>query len=62
MMDNPILEQVNPFIYLGWNISYEEKHDITSKINTFVQILVLLNDVLKPNLVQRQSGLKFHNT
>jgi hypothetical protein len=42
VIDNMILEQVNTFIYLGCNISYQEEKDIHSRITTFLQILGLL--------------------
>jgi hypothetical protein len=51
LIDNMILEQVNTFTYLGCNISYLEERDIHSKITKFLQILELLNNTLKPNLV-----------
>jgi hypothetical protein len=58
VIDNTILEQVNIFTYLGCNISYQEEKDIYSKITKFLQILGLLNNTLKPNLVQRITRLK----
>jgi hypothetical protein len=56
------LEQVNTFTYLGCNISYQEKKDIHSKITKFLQILGLLNNTLKPHLVQRSTRLKLYKT
>jgi hypothetical protein len=50
----------NTFTYLGCNISYQEEKDIHSKITTFLQILGLLNNALKPNLVQRSTRLKLY--
>jgi hypothetical protein len=57
-VDNIVLEQVNKFIYLGCKISCVEEKGITSKIKMFLQILGILNNVLKPYIVQRQSLLK----
>jgi hypothetical protein len=57
-----ILEQVNTFTYLGCNILYQKEKDIHSKITTFLQILGLLNDTLKPNLVQGSTRLKLYKT
>jgi hypothetical protein len=59
---NMILEQVNIFTHLGRNISYQEEKDIHSKITIFLQILGLLNNTLKPNLVQRSTRLKLYKT
>jgi hypothetical protein len=49
-MDYTILELVNAFTYFGFKISYEEEKDITSKRSKLLQILVILKNVLKPNL------------
>jgi hypothetical protein len=62
VIDNMILEQVNTFTYLDCTISYQEKKDIYFKITKFLQILGLLNNTLKPNLVQRSKRLKLHKT
>jgi len=55
------LDQASIFTYLGYKISYEEEKDITSKTSKFLQILGIVNNILKPNLVQRQSLLKVYN-
>jgi hypothetical protein len=62
VLDNMILEQVNTFTYQGCNISYQEEKDIHSKITNFLQILGLLNNTPKPNLVQRSTRLKLYKT
>jgi hypothetical protein len=62
VIDNRILEQVNTFTYLGCYISYQEEKDIHSKITKFLQILGLLNNTLKPNLIQRRTRLKLYKT
>jgi hypothetical protein len=59
-IDNMILEQVNTFTYLGCNISYQEEKAIHSKITKFLQIPGILNNTLKPNLVQRSTRLKLY--
>jgi transposase len=55
-----ILEHVNIFTYLGYNISYQNETDIHSKITKFLQILGLLNNTMKPNLIQRSTRLKLY--
>jgi hypothetical protein len=62
VIDNMILEQVNTVTCLGCNISYQEEKDIHSKITKSLQILGLLNNALKPNLVQRSTRLKLYET
>jgi hypothetical protein len=60
VMENMILEQVNTFTCLGCNTSFQEEKDIHSKITNFLEILGLLNNMLKPNLVQRNTRLKYN--
>jgi hypothetical protein len=60
VIDNMKLEQVNTFTYLGRKISYQEEKDIHSKITNFLQILGLLNNTLKPNVVQISTRLKLY--
>jgi hypothetical protein len=62
VIDNMILEQVNIFTHLGCNISYQEQKDIHSKTTKYLQILGLLNNTLKPNLVQRSTRLKLYKS
>jgi hypothetical protein len=62
VIDNMILEQVNTFTYLGCNISYQEEKDIHSKITKNLQILRLLNNTLKPNILHRSTRLKLYRT
>jgi hypothetical protein len=53
-----ILEQAYTFTYL----EYKEEKDIHSKITKILQTLGLLNNTLKPNLVQRSKRLKLYKT
>jgi hypothetical protein len=62
VIDNMILEQVNTFTYLGCNIWYQEEKDIHFKITQFLKILGLLNNTLKPNLIQRSAILTLYKT
>jgi hypothetical protein len=47
---------------LGSNISCQEDKDVYSRITKFLQILGLLNNTLKPNLIQRSTRLKLYKT
>jgi len=42
-------------------MSWEKQSDLTSNTSKFLQMLAILNNVLKPNLVQRQSRSKVCN-
>jgi len=48
VIDNKTIEQVNLFNYLGNMISYEGKLDIDNKLNNFLNITGILNNVFRP--------------
>jgi purine-nucleoside phosphorylase len=48
VIENKIIEQVNLFNYLGNMISYEGELDIGNKLNNFLNIAGILNDVFRP--------------
>jgi len=47
-VDNKIIEQVNLFNCLGNTISYEGELDIDNKLNNFLKITGILNNVFRP--------------
>jgi hypothetical protein len=51
-INNKTPEQVNTFNYLGCTLSYEGENDMPSKISRFVKTISVINQVLKPSLVQ----------
>jgi len=59
--DNRILEQVNLFNYLG-NIYYEGELDIDNKLNNFLKITGILNNVFGPQKPLKKTTIKLHNT
>jgi hypothetical protein len=62
VINNKITEQINTFNYLGCSLSYEREKDVTTKISKFLQIAGIINQVLKPSKVQRQTRLIIYNT
>jgi len=50
-----ILERVNEFIYLGYT-PYQEV-DISNKIAEYTQTMGVINNALKPSLVQKHMYL-----
>jgi hypothetical protein len=46
--DNKIIERANLFNYLGNMISYEGELDIDSKLNKFLKITGILNNMFRP--------------
>jgi hypothetical protein len=47
LIDNKIIEQVKSFNYLG-NISYETELEINNKLNNYLKITGILNNVFRP--------------
>jgi hypothetical protein len=60
--NNKITEQVNTFNYLGCTLSYEQEKDATKKLSKFLKITGIINQVLKPSKVQKQTKLQIYNT
>jgi hypothetical protein len=48
VIDNKITEQVNYLNYLGNIISYEGELGIDNKLNNFLKIIGILNNVFRP--------------
>jgi hypothetical protein len=61
-INDKIFDQVNEFKYLGCQISYEGERDVKNKISKFLQVTSTINNVLKPNQVQKSSRMKMYNT
>ncbi|KAJ4433821.1 hypothetical protein ANN_16133 [Periplaneta americana] len=61
-LDNKILERCNSFPYLGYNISIFEELDISQKINKYTRAMGIINSVMKPSLVQKNTRIHLYNT
>jgi len=62
VIDNKITEQVNLFNYLGNMIYYEGELDIDNKLNNFLKITGILNNVFIPQKPLKKTKIKLHNT
>jgi len=60
--DNKIIEQVNLFNYLGNMISYEGELDIDNKLNNFLKITDILNNVFRPQRTLKKTRIKLYTT
>ena len=60
--DNKIIKQVNLLNYLGNVISYERELDIDNKLNNFLKITGILNNVFRPQKTLNKTTIKQHNT
>ena len=61
VIDNKIIEQLNLFIYLG-NIFYEGELDSDNKLNNFLKITGILNNVFRPQKTLKKTRIKLYNT
>ena len=62
VIDNKIIEQVNLFNYLGNVIPYEGELDIDNKLNNFLKITSILNNVFRPQKPLKKTRIKLYNT
>jgi hypothetical protein len=61
-INNKTLKQQNTFNYLGYNISYEGEKDLNIKPANFVKVLGIINQIFKPSLVSRHTGIHIYKT
>ena len=63
VIDNKIIEQVNLFKYFSNMISYERELDIVNKLNNFMKITGILNNVFRPQKKNlKKTTIKLYNT
>ena len=62
VIDSKIIEQVNLFNYLGNMMSYEGELDIYNKLNNFLKIISILNNVFRPQKPLKKTRIKLYNT
>ncbi|KAJ4439022.1 hypothetical protein ANN_14978 [Periplaneta americana] len=58
MINNTLIERVNSFNYLGYNLSYITDEDMSNKISKFIKITGVINAVFKPSHGQKHTRLK----
>ena len=61
-INNQILERVNVFKYLGFNLSFLEDLDISEKITRYNKSIGIINSVMKPSLVQKHTRMRLYKT
>ena len=62
VIDNKIIEQVSSFNYLANMISYEKELDIDSKLQNYLKITGILNNVFRPQKTLKKTRIKLYNT
>jgi hypothetical protein len=61
-LNNKILERVNEFNYLGHKLSFMGELDLHGKISKYSKIIGIINNVLKPSLVQKHTRICIYNS
>jgi hypothetical protein len=62
ILNNKILERVNEFKYLGYKLLFVGELDLPGKISKYSKNLGIINNVLKPSLVQKHTCIRTYNT
>jgi hypothetical protein len=58
-LNNKILARVISFSYLGYSLSCTHDADIPNRIIKFIKVLGIIRSVMKPQLVQKHTLIKF---
>jgi hypothetical protein len=61
-LNNKILERVNEFKYLGYKLSFIGELDLPGKISKCSKTMFIINNVLKPSLVQKRTCICTYKT
>jgi hypothetical protein len=56
------LKQVKSFNYSGNTIPYEREQDIDNKLNNYLKITGILNNVFRPQKTLKKTRIKLYNT
>jgi hypothetical protein len=57
-LNNKILERINEFNYLGYKLSFMGELDLPGKISKYSKTMGIINNVLKPSLVQKHTRIR----
>jgi hypothetical protein len=61
-LNNKILERVNEFKYLGYKLSFVGELDLPGKISKYSKTMGIINNILKPSLVQKHTHIRIYKT
>jgi hypothetical protein len=62
VIDNKIVEQANSFNYLGNMISYKKELDIDNKLQNYLKITGIINNVFRSQKALKKTRIKLYNT
>jgi len=60
--ENKIIEQVNSFNYLGSLMAHEKETDIDNKMNNYLRITGIINNMFRPQKTLKKTRLKLYST
>jgi hypothetical protein len=61
-LNNKILERVNEFNYLCYKLSFVGELNLPGKISKYSKTMGIINNVLKPSLVQKHTRIRIYKT
>ena len=61
-INNTLIERVNSFNYLGYQMSFGADEDMANKISKYIKVTGVINQMFKPSQVQRHTRLKIYKT
>jgi hypothetical protein len=61
-LNNKILQRVNEFNYLGCKLPFVGELDLPGKISKYSKTMGIINNVLKPSLVQKHTRIRMYKT
>jgi len=61
-LNSKILERVNYFTYLGFTLSFLDEIDISQKITRYNKTMGIINNIIKPSLVQKHTRIRLYKT
>ena len=62
VVNGKIVEQTSSFRYLGTEISYRGEVDIEEKITKFLRVTGLINRIMNPNNIRKETRIRIYNT
>jgi hypothetical protein len=62
VISNKVTDQINTYTYLECKLSHEKEKDVAIKLSKFLQVTGIINQVLKPSKVQKQTRLRIQNS
>jgi len=59
-LNSKMIERTNSFTYLGYKLSFQGEVDLSQKITKCTKTMGIINEVLKPTLVQKHARIRLY--